>query len=312
MSRSVVRALALSGLAAVVSCDATVDARYRGEPVFTFEGQLVQLEGLPDQSHAFVTTLMWLTELEADPTTQAPRLDSAVEQATASVELRFPSTFRVDLFAAPEERMLVPGTGYGVALVVVYEDRDGNGRLTLGASPSELVGGAPYEAIIYARDEAAARAAPFEEAIAPGFQLVRIPLFCGDVSFPTCTTPLGAACARGEDCGTGGACLTEADGVTWPGGACALREDTVTCLPPDDAGFYVTADDVLWIIQGCDRDDDCRDGYLCDDGGQGCLPEALFAPRRREAGGPCDVELGAPGVVDQDCGAGVCLVRSNF
>ncbi|MCC6622220.1 MAG: hypothetical protein IT385_13230 [Deltaproteobacteria bacterium] len=305
---------ALVALAALaLSCDATVDARYRGDPVFSFEGQLVQFEGLPEQSHAFVTTLMWLTDLEADPATQGPRLASAIEQAAASVELRFPSTFRVDLFAAPEDRMLVPGTGYGVALVVVYEDRDGNGRLTLGASPSELVGGARYEALVYARDEAAARAAPFDEPIAGGFQLVRIPLFCGgEVEVPACTTPLGAACADDVDCGAEGVCLTELDGVSWPGGACALREDTVTCLPPEDAGAYITLDDELWLIQGCDGDGDCRQGYGCDELSLGCVPEALFSPRRREAAGPCDVGLGAPCVVDQDCGAGVCLVRSNF
>lgn len=296
---------------ALMACDPVVDGRYRGEPLFSFEGELVQYEGLAAQEHEFRTTLLWLRELGTDPRTQLPRLDDAIEQNSVSVELRFPSTFRVDLFAPPAGEMLQPN-GLGVALVVVYEDRDGNGRLTADASPSELVGGAPYEALVYARDEAAARAAPFDVPIAQGFQLVRVPLFCGAELSP-CTTPLGAPCVADGDCGAEGVCLSELDGVTWPGGACALRYDTVTCEVPDDAGFYDDALGELYAIEGCASEDECRDGYVCDELAGGCLPGPGTgrAPFSAFRSGGCEVPLGAPCVLDSDCGDGLCLVRSN-
>jgi len=295
----------------LIACDPVVDGRYRGEPMFSFEGELVQYEGLAAQEHEFRTTLLWLRELKADPVTQLPRLDDAVEQASVSVELRFPSTFRVDLFAPPVDEMLLP-SGIGVALVVVYEDRDANGRLTPDASPSELVGGAPYEALVYAVDEVAARAAPFDEPIAAGFQLVRVPLFCG-VALAPCTTTLGAPCEDDGACGPEGICLLELDGVTWPGGACGLPFDAVTCEVPADAGLYDDLSGALYAIEGCEGDGECREGYRCDATAGGCLPRDLprFASFKAERAAGCDAPLGAPCASDAACGEGVCLLRSN-
>lgn len=304
----------------VLACDPVVDANYRGTPVFSFEGQLAAAEGIGDNGHEFRTTLMWLSDLSADPATQSPRLSTAREQSSAAVELQFPSGFRIDLFAPPDDAMLLPGRGLGVALIVVYEDRNGDGRLTLNAQPPELVGGAPYEALVYAKDATAAANAPFGEPVAPGFQLVRIPLFCGDqvdVIPARCETPLGAPCTSDQACGTEGVCLQSVDGLSWPGGACALRYNTVTCEVPEYSGFYFNSDGEAWFIQGCDRDSDCRDGYFCDHGAEGCIPDddPAFSSAPSLPQGPtlpaCPSTVGASCDADSDCGGGTCLLRSN-
>jgi len=317
--RRSLRAVALLGFvaagAATPSCDAIVDGGFRGRPIYSFEGQIVQFEAVGDAGLELRTTLLWLTELEPDPATRGPRLASAVEQRSAAVEVRFPAQFRVELFAPPDARMLLPGTGIGVALVVVYEDRDGDDRLTLGASPPELVGGAPYEVLVYARDAASAAAAPLGESIAPGFQLVRTPLLCaGADALALCTTPLGAPCASAADCGAQGACLTQTDGVVWPGGACAISADGPSCALSADPGLLASADGALWLIAGCEDEASCRDGYRCDVARGGCVPEALPdeapAPTPRDLERPpCAIALGAPCSVDADCGEGQCLVR---
>lgn len=300
-----------------LSCGAVVDGAYRGTPLFSFDGQLVQYEALPDQGLEFRATLLWLPDPSTDPATQRPRLDRAVEQPAVSVEVRFPSTFRVDVFAPPEERMLIPGTGLGMALVIVFEDRDGDGRVTLSGEAPELVGGAPFEVLVYARDGAAAASAGerLGQPIVPGFQLLRLPLLCSaDTGLAECETPLGAACARDRDCGAEGVCLMETAGVTWPQGACALRLSTVTCLLPDDVGYYLgEVED--YAIQGCLEDRECRAGYRCDDFAGGCVPEdgpAFPVPfSAKKSLRDCEVPLGASCRSESDCMGGVCLTRSN-
>lgn len=306
----------LLGLAVLPTCDPLVGSSYRGQPLFSFEGQLLNFSDVGAQGFDFRTTLLWLTDPTSDPVTGGPRLESAVEHASAAVELRFPAGFRVDVFAPPEERMLIPGTGLGIALIAIYEDRDGNGVLSLDAKPSELVGGSQGEALVYARDAAAAAAAPFTEPITPGFQLARMPIGC-EPSSPTgeCLTELGAPCTADSDCGFAARCILELDGVVWPGGACALAGPTFTCELPDNGAVHFTSErGVFYFVAGCDSVADCREGYRCDDFELACLPENApvpsFAPSIPR-GASCDVNVGAACIGDGECGIGECLIRSN-
>ncbi len=300
----VVSALALT--AATASCDPIVDGGYRGTSLFSFEGQIVQFEAVGDAGPELRTTLLWLTDLSADPISGGPRFASGVEQRSAAVEVRFPAQFRVELFAPPDARMLVPGTGIGVALIIVYEDRDGDERLTLGTSPPELIGGAPYEVLVFVRDAASARAAPFLDPVAPGFQLVRLPLLCGDEGelvawatpddpsssdapprssgAPPCAIALGAPCAVDGECAEG-QCLVRQYGETFRGGYCVLAiedAEAATCEPAHGVGiawdFHPDGRDTHWFRR-CASDRECRqgEGYACDPWWGACVPVSPVA-----------------------------------
>lgn len=300
----VVSAIALH--VAASSCDPIIDGGYRGAPVFSFEGQIVQFEAVGDAGPELRTTLLWLTDLSPDPVSGGPRLASGVEQRSAAVEVRFPAQFRVDLFVPPDAHMLVPGTGIGVALIIVYEDRDGDDRLTLGSSPPELVGGAPYEVLVFAKDAASARDAPFLDAIARGFQLVRLPLFCGDEGElvewaipddpsssdapprssgqPPCSVELGAPCTFDAECAEG-QCLVRQYGETFRGGYCVLAiEDAAAaaCEPAQGVSiawdFHPDGRETHWFRR-CVSDRECRrgDGYTCDPWWGACVPVSPVA-----------------------------------
>lgn len=308
------RAVALSSLAAVAlaGCDPLVDAGYRGEPLFGFDAQIVSFQGLVSQGYDFRVSLFWVRDLSA-------RLDPSLlsEQASVAVDIDFPASVAVNVFAPPTADQRVTGTTVGVGLVLVYEDRDRNGRFTPGLSPSELVGGAPYEAVVYVPDEAALASAPFDDDLAVGFQTVRLPLGCApETGLALCDVPLGAACADDAACGPGpGTCLHEIDGASWPDGACAVDILVSSCLAPSDAALTTNADGTeAWWIAGCSGGD-CRAGYRCDPDLLGCVPADTARARGasdRPRSAACDTVVGAPCVVDGDCGRdGVCFVRSG-
>jgi hypothetical protein len=93
--------------------------------------------------------------------------------------------------------------------------------------------------------------------------------------------PDGAPCARREDC-QGGFCLTEDDG--FPGGMCT----SAACRNLDDChgaeSLCLLSAQPTYCVQRCERQDDCREGYICQpiQGGAFCAPSptaGTFVPQ---------------------------------
>lgn len=83
--------------------------------------------------------------------------------------------------------------------------------------------------------------------------------------------PVGAACTRNADCGTGGVCETES-----PNGYCSMDCGSTPC--PGGSACYGDASE-QWCLATCSGPGkgraDCRPGYVCHDdhaGGAACLP----------------------------------------
>ena len=285
---------------ALVACSSPlVDSTYRGEPLFTFTGQVLQVAGFAPTGAPVRVSLFWSPS--GNTTLGAADL---IEQRAVSVDIAFPATFAIRVFEPPEARHLTDN-GIGVGLVLVYEDGNNNERLDAG----ELLGGASDRSVIFTRRAIADVASPTQRALSPGFQLVRMAASCGAAS---CSYPLGAACSGDADCG-GGTCL--ADDLL-PGGYCVLLADAAPCVPSESALILDFASDGSSVfLAGCQRDGDCRvaEGYVCDltsiqdaqDRGHAigaCLPEALAN------GAGCVSDIAC--FTDDDCGGAPCVGAS--
>ncbi len=319
--------LALPALTALLlACDPLVGEGYRGEPLFSFRGRVESYEGTLPGGELRVS-LFW------SPTgrSQVP-VEALREQASASVSVSFPSTFEIRVFYPPATADLVPGEHpWGLALILVYQDRDGDGCFTPGASPSELVGGAADRVLLYAPAPLPAERSPTGAALERGFSLAAVPLDCdgdhqGWHGTEDCGVALGTPCAADADCGpdgAGGACLTRLGGYEIQGGMCAMQLVEGGCQPRGGTG--VSIGEVVWI-RPCASAPQCpRMGYSCVDLDPSpelacltCWPDGLPAPRGQcyaflNLGGDpaCGQTLGDACGEDAACGhaldAGRCL-----
>lgn len=127
---------------------------------------------------------------------------------------------------------------------------------------------------------------------------------------------LGEPCRWNIDCASG-LCFPAADGgdlTGWTGGACTAACDEQAC-PPDAACVTLSIGD--FCMPGCDADADCREGYVCADGG--CLPDCRdgwdcgVLLTCNPDSGRCEMEsgvlagLGEPCDADAGCASGVCF-----
>ena len=104
---------------------------------------------------------------------------------------------------------------------------------------------------------------------------------CWGAPFPDDGVGIGAACATADDCMPAGSeagsaadanveCLTEWDGVTFPGGSCVV-DAFVRCCPEgtDEASI---SGETLYCMKTCTADTDCRGPeYTCSAAGF-CFP----------------------------------------
>ena len=271
--------------------DGLVDADYRGEPLFRFRGHLVttriqELPPLPVRLAMFWSPAGHLETAATD----------LVEQGSLSAAGQFPGTFVINVFAPPPPEM-VGARGYAAGRVLVYQDRDQNGRLNPGTP--EVLGGATTHGIVYAPAALPADRSPTGRSLSAGFHIVTWAHLCPatagrggctPVRTRACNARLGAACASDGDCGPDGLCDTAA-----PGGYCL---GTDACFAGAQAGELVG--------QPCRADTDCRaaEGYRC----VACTCDQPEERQRSRA--PCDVRYGSGCAVDADCGPdGRCLLR---
>ncbi len=302
MARSSIHATRRASLALLLAAslggcgDGLLDARYRGEPLFAYSGQLASSGAEPVYVFALRAGVFWLPY---DPTAQrVPGTESTViegfdriegiapdaalvEQASIAVAVRFPGYFDLNVFAAPPADVHTTADGLSYGVLLVYEDRDGDARFDVG----ELVGGGPSQLVYYARGSLAADATPLARPVTPGYGLVELPLRCG-VPLPeypldeTYEVRVGAACTGEGDpaCGPGGTCLlADLDGPL-PGGYCVLDGGAIDVAggvePPETMALVETERDGVELeawYRTCDATAGCREGYTCQQ--HICLPD---------------------------------------
>jgi hypothetical protein len=272
--------LLAAGVGLVACSDSLVGSGYHGEPLFQIEGRIVDDDGTsPDLSRP-TASLFWSLTGE---TTTDPR--EMVAQDSVAVGVEFPATFTFKVFERPD----VPSrrdAAYLVGLIVLHEDRDGDGAY----SEDELQGGAFENVVLYADEPVEAGRSPTRLPLPRGFSVADLPLPCDgvppDLSGEDCGVPLGAPCGSDLDCGAGGRCLTTDGEVPYPDGYCVLPDDA-GCVPEggvllDLVNPFGEVTELVWA-QGCLVPTDCRDrGYTCALDVAACvpaLPVAIFVTR---------------------------------
>lgn len=315
MTASITRALLAGGLVLVASCgDPLLDDGYRGEPLFSLGGKVASTGEQPDYDAPLRAGVFWLPY---DPTTlgaafaeRTPieRLDriegvpegaGLVEQGAVSLDVRFPGTFEINVFAPPPPAAKLGDGPLRYGVVLLYEDRDGDGHL--GAD--ERIGGATGQLVVYSDRPLAADAPdnPLDRAVQPGYLEVTLPLRCGapppayEVD-ETYGARVGAACAtetEAADCGPEGTCLLEDYDGPLPGGYCVLDDGAIPrdVDPPRTMRLVETERDGRELeayYRRCGHTADCRVGYTCQ--GHVCLPAlapALVLDPTAEVEGTC-------------------------
>ena len=281
------KSIMLTCILSLLSCgDPLATGEYLGEPLFSFEGIIVSiLDDLPEENSVRVA-LGW-----ARGGTEPTDVNELVEQDSVSVQVRFPSAFEVNIFYPPLEDFLEDTSqAYGLAYLLVYEDRDGDEHF----DADEIIGGAPAQVVVYAARDLEPEESPTKRSLPEGFHLLPVPAPCipfEDEPFAeSCSIPVGAACESDADC-AGGTCLGELAGTEFPGGYCSLREDRLNCVPqdsitwplydelgdPDDMIENGDGDDLehWWWFKRCNSSEDCRqeEGYTCNLGWGACTPK---------------------------------------
>lgn len=263
--------LALASACALAACEPLADSGYRGEPLLSFQGKVASFSEPSNDTAPFRVGLFWVPELRTNLTPADLR-----EQASIAATMSFPQAFQVDVFELPPAELLTP-EGYGVAFVLVYQDKDRDGRYDAG----ELAGGSRSRVVLHAPVNIAATVSPTQAFVPAGSYLTRLPITCpGDETFDlthseACGVPLGQACSSNADCGNGVCVKGDAD-TPFPGGACGVldTDSDDDCVPHGGASFRVGGQ-YYWLAF-CTTDSECRtgDGYSCDPLTNACLADS--------------------------------------
>ncbi|MBI2566148.1 MAG: hypothetical protein HYV63_03820 [Candidatus Schekmanbacteria bacterium] len=269
---------------ALGSCgDALVEHGYRGEPLFTFVGQIRSFGEIQVGDWPIRASLFWSRTGRSDEA-----MDALIEQRSVTVGVTFPSAFTVNVFEPPPPELGADALSpYAVGLVLAYQDVDGNDAYTPGQDPEELLGGATESAVLWVPQELAADESPTGRDLAAGFSIVHLPLPCGAFEPASgdaeddCGVALGSACQSDADCGDAGVCLSAPDWSTFRNGYCVLPETVGGCAPLhgsliglfglDSFGFEIGS---WYWFRVCTDDAECRlsESYGCDYVLSACWP----------------------------------------
>ncbi len=265
--------LAILALAVVMlpACDPLVEDGFHGDALFSIEGRIVDFSFGTEELNQPLASLMWSSS--GDTTTDPALLQARSE---VSVQVSFPSTFRINVFDAPE--LARSGNRpYAIGELVVWQDENEDGKYSIG----EYRGAAFDRVILFADNELSALESPTGRVLPRGFSLASLPLPCYPVEpLPQandCGVPLGAACTvEGRECGIAGTCLLDDGYTTYPGGYCVLQDNS-ECTPEggvpwggDEFGGFV------WM-KACVSHEDCRAAYSCEYWLGACLPKLPLA-----------------------------------
>ena len=160
-------------LAWAVGCgDVLTDASYQGDPVYVVRGQIHSFASSDELDAAHLrASIFWNTQ--GDPTKPA----QLMEQPSMSAQVEFPSSFAIRIFQRPQTQHWVTSAerAYAQGLVLIYDDRQGNGRYDEGTDA--FLGGSLSKGLIYAPKSLSQ--STLGTASAPqGFSLVALPIPC--------------------------------------------------------------------------------------------------------------------------------------
>ncbi len=312
-----IRYMACAGLLlGALGCgDGLLGEQYRGEPRFSYAGQMATAGGEPLYTHPLRTGIFWLPY---DPTalaledSEATLIDgferlglapgaALIEQSSIAVDVAFPGYFELNVFAEPPADAYVAENGVSYGVLLIYEDTNENGVFDEG----ELAGGGPSQMVYFAREAMAESAAenPLERTVSAGYGLIELPLRCGE-PLPTYATEegfdvlLGAACTGDAACGGQGVCLERDYEGILPGGYCVLPLEVLPEADEDLATANMTLVETekdgvelkAWY-RACGSSAECRDGYTCQN--DVCLPDqlsSLMLDRDIRIEGTCAIE----------------------
>jgi hypothetical protein len=237
---------------------------YRGEPLFRVSGQIDSVGSFSDKSREQMRVSLFWSRLGQGNV----QLQHLREQPSASASVRFPNTFEISIFYPPEASHLVPETpSYGLGLLLVYEDVDGDGRFSASSPVDELRGGALNRVLLYTATALPAHRSPLGMALPAGFSLAPLPIPCvppgaAAVASPDCAPQIGRDCIAGaQHCGSWGRCMHAEQRFGHAQNRCVHSFGTTTCVPQDGLLAEVTRE--VWM-PACARDGDCaRPGYGC-------------------------------------------------
>ncbi len=177
-----------------LGCGTVVGGTYRGEVMLEIEGDVFVESPLALDSAVGVAVLWTKGGAETS------------RYQTATVDTSFPARYRLRLYRPPDRSTRVRLMGHegieaSIGTIVLFEDRDGDGRWA-GAEAEPIVGGAFDSAVVWVDDPDALREvlgpaaqagipdspvwAGIPWAPSPGFQLVEVPIP------PVCGLPLDA------------------------------------------------------------------------------------------------------------------------
>lgn len=273
---------AATGFGAIGCGDPIIDDRYAGKPLHRATGTIIGFEQ-ERFKHPLRASLFWSPDGKLD-ISQVPHM---FEDNSVKIQMEFPSTAQISIFKPPKAEWMVPGAGYAVGAMVIYEDTVGQGRFILGRTP--IRGGSANSAIFYAPKALHEHASPFRTPIGPGMMHLELPLPCGLVTFPKqeqqpspeCNADfVGSACTHHAQCGPGGICLKSLEEFVFNNGYCS-KPASPRCHPPGTVALdsldefnSEKATRTTFLLKSCDRDTSCRkqEGYACGTFIRGCIP----------------------------------------
>lgn len=306
---------ALALLPALGCGDGLLGEQYRGEPRFSYAGQMATAGGEPIYTHPLRTGIFWMPY---DPTaialedSEATLIDGferlglppgaqLIEQSSIAVDVAFPGYFELNVFADPPANVYVADNGVSYGVLLIYEDTNENGVFDEG----ELAGGGPSQMVYYARQAMPEGQAdnPLERTVSPGYGLIELPLRCGE-PLPTYEKEvgfdvfLGAACTDDAACGADGVCLQRDFEGVLPGGYCVVPIEVLPEVEADRATATMTLVETekdgvelkAWY-RACSSSAECREGYTCQN--DVCLPDqlsSLLLDRDVRIEGTCAIE----------------------
>ena len=123
--------------------------------------------------------------------TQEPA-EQLVEQANASVAVTFPARFQINVFSPPSQAATTrEDPEKGVALLLVYDDQNGDGRRTLTGNPEPILGGA-LDWVLFWHNRPLTGIESLNELFFPvGYSIAPLPLNCRRAAFSVSSLECG-------------------------------------------------------------------------------------------------------------------------
>lgn len=281
-ARSAAALVAGVGAAWLFACDdeGLIGSDFEGDPIYTVERFTLDVENdfeMGELAHPR-RALFWVRG-----GAEGAACD-VVEQAGTSRPAEL-GQGELNVFEAPPDSVLAKSDGgarYGVARVMLYDDRNDNRR----KDDDEPFVGDSHVGFVYAPKDVDEEDGPTGTALPEGFHPVSFPIACNPIpkGSQDCGVELGKACTDDSECGdeANADCLT---GRPLPGfehGSCGVTLND-SCCEPEGARLFARspgrgAPDKAWV-KACRSDADCRraEDYYCAHAFGICMPRPELA-----------------------------------